>query len=711
MRWGASCKSIPPSIRPAPFYRSKLRFRRTFLREAMPPIYRTGHLLPAMRQNRLPLLPGRRCSRVAANAPMIANTVRHLWIKALIVVVVGLTFAPIVGHAFLTWDDNYTLSENPLIQHPSPANMMFYWRHGFMDLYVPVTYTVWTGVAFISQAIGHGDPAGNLDPHVFHAASILVHAINALLVFGLLRRLVANPWPAAAGALLFALHPVQVETVAWASGMKDLLCGMFSLIAIGQYLRAVQADGAGEAGLSNGRRRLHYILGMAAMLLGMLSKPTAMITPLLALIIDLLVLRRPWRKILISIAPYLLLAVPCLIWTKLWQPAGYSPSVPLWQRPLIAADALAFYLAKLLFPAHLAFDYGRAPSVVIDQGWAYFTWLVPAVVAAGLFIFRKRATGLIAAALLLAAGVAPVLGFSRFDFQTISTVADHYLYLALLGPALAGAWLLSRVSARNAGEEEGRPCSSAASKGGQKPFSGEAVACAAPLSNLRRLRTPDSVSIASWITAVALAILAARSAAQAHYWEDSRTFYSHTLEVTPGSWSSWYGLACLSHVEGRKLATRATEEAAAGRDPKQDRLAANEKLHEALDYYEQTLRLNPDDVAGQHGYAAILMYFGRSREAAEAFNQVLRRRDSMAPAAQVQYYQDTDLLGQCLYNCGRADLAVRAFRAATRLQPPPPGAAEHLRTVEAILAARAHKPDPVITDIRKESTESATGAN
>jgi tetratricopeptide (TPR) repeat protein len=637
---------------------------------------------------------------------MIANTVRHISIKALIVVVVGLTFAPIVGHAFLTWDDNYTLSENPLIQHPSPANMMFYWRHGFMDLYVPVTYTVWTGVAFISQAIGRGDRAGNLDPHVFHAASILVHAVNALLVFGLLHRLVANPWGAAAGALLFALHPVQVETVAWASGMKDLLCGMFSLIAIGQYLRAVQAPCAGEAGLTKGRRRLHYILGMAAMLLGMLSKPTAMITPLLALIIDLLLLRRPWRKILVSIAPYLVLAVPCLIWTKLLQPAGYSPSVPLWQRPLIAGDALAFYLAKLLFPAHLAFDYGRAPSVVINQGWAYFTWLVPAVVAAALFIFRKRATGLIAAALLLAAGVAPVIGFSRFDFQAISTVADHYLYLALLGPALAAAWLLTKWG------QKPFPIW----QRGQKPFSAESVACAFPLSSRRRLKTPDPFSIApfsvaSWITAVALAVLAARSAAQARYWEDSRTFYSHTLEVTPGSWSSWYGLACLAHVEGRKLATRATEEAAAGRDPRQDRIAANEKLHEALDYYEQTLRLNPDDVAGQHGYAAILMYFGRSREAAEAFNQVLRRRDMMAPAAQVQYYQDTDLLGQCLYNCGRADLAVRAFGAATRLQPPPPGAEEHLKTVEAILAARAHKPDPAITDIRKESTESAIGAN
>lgn len=214
----------------------------------------------------------------------------------------------------------------------------------------------------------------------------------------------------------------------------------------------------------------------------------------------------------------------------------------------------------------------------------------------------------------------------------------------------------------------------------------------------------------AWIAAVALAALAARSADQERHWQDSRTFFSYALEVTPRSWSSWYGLACLSHVQGRELATRATAEAAAGQSSRQDRMAANGKLHEALEFYEQTLRLNPDDVAGRHGYAAILMYFGRSREAAEAFVEVLRRRDMMAPAARIQYFQDTDLLGQCLYNSGRPDLAVRAFRAAVRLQPPPPGSVEHLRTMEAILAARA-KPGPAITDTRKEAAESATGAN
>ena len=587
------------------------------------------------------------------------TAIRPMWIRALIVIVVLATFAPVCRHAFVTWDDNYTLNENPLIQHPSPASLLFYWRHGFMDLYVPVTYTAWTGVAFVSQVIGHRDPTGKLDPRVFHAASVLVHAVNALLVFGLLRLLLRRAWPAAAGALLFALHPVQVETVAWASGLKDLLCGMFSLIALGQYVRAIQPAEAGQADRSVQRRRAHYILGLAAMLLGMLSKPTAMVTPLMALILDLLVLRRPWRKALVSIAPYVALAVPCLIWTKLWQPANYLRHIPLWQRPLIAADALAFYLFKLLIPVHLAYDYSRAPWVVIGKGWAFFTWLLPATFAATLLIFRKRAALLIAAALLLVAGVAPVLGFSTFDFEMISTVADHYLYLAMLGPALAAAWTLTLVPGRSS-------------------FSATQPMAALP-------RWP------AWVAGLTLAVLAARSADQERYWQDSRTFFSHALAVTPQSWSSWYGLGCLSHTEGRELAARATAEAADLSSSSRDRLAANDKLSEAMDYYEHTIRLNPNDVAGRHGYAALLMYFGRNREAVQAFAEVLRRRDTMSPAAQSQFYPDTDLLGQCLYNTGRPDLAIRAFRDALRLRPPPPGAAEHLKAMEAILAARTRQ--------------------
>jgi hypothetical protein len=589
------------------------------------------------------------------------------WARLLIVTLVLIAFGSVARHSFLSWDDDYTITQNPRIVHPSIANTLYYWRHGFMDLYVPVTYTAWSALAWISRMTsGRGDDAP-LSPFAFHAASIAVHAINSLLVFALLRRLLKRDWPAVAGALVFALHPVQVETVAWTSGLKDLLCAMFSLIALSQYVAAVSPSEDPQREPSAGNRRLHHALGLLAMLLGMLSKPTAMMTPALAIIIDGLILRRSWRKVIISAAPYLMLVVPCLIWTKLCQPSGFLRPIPFWQRPLIATDALGFYLYKLVLPIHLTFDYGRSPWVAVGKGWAYATWLVPAAVAVALIVFRHRTKPLLAAWLLLIAGVLPVLGLSTFDFEMISTVADHYLYLALIGPALAVAWALTRVA-----------------------------------------------SDAKWprnIACIALALFTVRSAEQSRYWQDSRTMFSHALDLNPESWSSWAGLAYLAHEDGKQLATRAVEEAARGENPIPDRMAADEALREAMEGYRRAISINPSMTAAHHGYGAMLMYFGDYPNAARAFNEVLIRRQVMSPAAQTQFYEDSDLLAQCLLYSGRADIAVKVLRDAMRLRPIPAGVEEHLRAAEAAVAARAKqvRENSSITGTQKETYEDAAG--
>jgi tetratricopeptide (TPR) repeat protein len=569
--------------------------------------------------------------------------------------IVLLVFAPIARNGFVAWDDDYTIQANPFIQQPSIPHMLHYWRHAFMDLYVPVTYTLWTIVGSIWKWSSGGADAP--DPRFFHAASILVHAFNALLVYGLLARLLKNAWAAAGGALLFALHPVQVETVAWASGMKDLLCGMFTLIALNQYVRAVQP--AEE----HPRPRLHHGLAMLAMMLAMLSKPTAMITPLLAMAIDRFMLGRSRRSVFRSIWPYFLLAVPCVVWAKMCQPPNYLRHIPLWQRPIVALDAVAFYIGKLLAPVHLGFDYGRAPWVIFQKKWAWFTWLVPGAIAGLLIRYRKAAPPLLAGALLFVAALAPVLGFSTFDFEMISTVADHYLYLAMLGPALAAGWMLTRLRIES--------------------------------------RAPALVVCA------VLALLAARSVDQAHNWHDSRRFFSHALEVNPQSWSSWFGLAYIDHNEGRDLAARATAQAGAG--ALQLRASADDRLNEAMECYQRAIEFNAYDVGAHHGYGAMLMYFGRYREAAREFIEVVRRRETMNPAARPQYYADTDLLGQCLLMCGHPREAVHAFRAALQLNPSAPDVQLHLRGAEAVLASEQARSRSAITDTARESSDSADG--
>ena len=653
--------------------------------------------------------------------PTTASARGPRWALALLILAVTLTFAPVLRNGFLAWDDDKTIEHNPRIEHPSAANLLHYWRHPYMDLYVPVTYTAWSGIAWASRLLHGSQSEDALDPRLFHAASLLLHLINTLLAYGVLRRLVKRPWPAAAGALLFALHPVQVEAVAWASGLKDLLCATFSLMALGQYLAAtgtrlgkcraaadipvvggadipVCPESASAGGIPPAERtrnstadknvcptgrqeclphwqarmsappriHIHYCLGLAALLLGMLSKPSAIVVPLLAAILDRLVLRRPPRRVLISIAPWVVLTIPCILWTRVCQPPVYLHSMPLWVRPLVASDAIAFYFFKLFFPLNLAFDYGRAPWVVMNHGWLYYTWIVP-VVTAGVLIVRRRANlELGAAALLLVAALVPVLGLSAFDFQMISTVADHYLYLAMLGPALAAAWWLSRCHSLSHGPAQ--------------------VAC------------------------VVLGLLAVRSSSQLSYWHDSRSFFTHTLEVTPDSWSSYHGLAFISHNEGQALARDAEDAARAGFDPAPLRMAADEKLTEAMGFYRQELRLNRGNLASWHGYGAMLMYFHRYGPAAEAFAQVVRRRPQLSPPEQVKFFVDTDLLGQALFYSGRLTESAHQFRAALTLNPTPPEAAKHLQAVEAALAAtRATPGSPQITDTAREATQNAAG--
>ena len=157
----------------------------------------------------------------------LASNTRRWMLRFAIFAITFLTFSRLTACDFVFWDDQATIQDNPRLNPPSWDTVWFYWttasEEKTMGLYVPVTWTVWTGLASISHLISRGI----LNPSLFHATNVLLHSITALLVFELLMELFGALIPAVIGALLFALHPVQVETVGWASGTKDLLCGLF----------------------------------------------------------------------------------------------------------------------------------------------------------------------------------------------------------------------------------------------------------------------------------------------------------------------------------------------------------------------------------------------------------------------------------------------------------------------------------------------------
>src|SRR5688500_1925594 len=342
-----------------------------------------------------------------------------LWPQRLLIVAAVLAALGRLGcHEFTGWDDPGTIHQNPSFNPPTLPKVAWYWtawgERAPMGLYVPLTYTFWGALAEVAY-LKVPDPTGiRLNPYVFHGANLALHVLSTLVVFELLRRLVPHAWAAMAGALLWGLHPVQVEPVGWASGTKDVLCGLLSMVALLEYVNFARGDPDPPAA-SRRTRALHYALGLLAFVGAVLSKPTGLVVPFIALAIHVFCLRRPLLRSAAALAPWFVVAVPFAVVAKLTQVTLGMEAGPLWQRALIATDALAFYLWKLIWPFSLGVDYGRRPSRVLEEGWLYYTWLAPAAVALALMLWRRRAPALVAAGVIFVAGVLPVLGFVTFQ--------------------------------------------------------------------------------------------------------------------------------------------------------------------------------------------------------------------------------------------------------------------------------------------------------
>ena len=343
------------------------------------------------------------------------------------------------------------ITDNPYLNPVTLPHVLHFWQKPYHNLFIPVSYTAYALLA-LSRTARHALPdaargMSPYDPHVFHAANLVLHLLNVLLVFRLLRRIVKNPWAALGGALLFGLHPVQVESVAWISELRGLLGSFFALLGP-VALSSVRVDAAGT-------RKTWPTALVVRLALSPVScwpccpSPARWSMPVFALLLDA-------GSCAEACAPLCMACRGGDCGPRLCaDDAGRSarprqPALPLWQRPFIAGDALAFYFAKMLLPLRLGIDYGRSPLFVLDHAWGYLTWLVPVGLGLLLWLLRRRYPMLCLAAALFVAGLLPALGLVPFLFQDFSTVTDRYLYLSLLGPALALAWALSRTQGRAA---------------------------------------------------------------------------------------------------------------------------------------------------------------------------------------------------------------------------------------------------------------------
>jgi hypothetical protein len=258
-------------------------------------------------------------------------------------------------------------------------------------------------------------------------------------------------WASAVGAAVFAVHPLQVEPVSWVTGMKDVLCGFFSVLALYLYLLARMRETVDTTS------KWLLAAASAAFVLAILSKSSAVMLPFIALLLDWTI--RPSgaaedgaKGRLAILVAWLIAAVPVVLATKHAEDiAGVRiPLVPMWQRPFVMGDTLAFYLGKTVAPIRLGPDYSRTPVWLMHHSWAYAMIAIPLALFVVTWALRGRAPWALAAFGLFVLALLPVTGITLFDFQFFSTVADRYMYFAMLGIALAVAGVIASMPPKGA---------------------------------------------------------------------------------------------------------------------------------------------------------------------------------------------------------------------------------------------------------------------
>lgn len=379
---------------------------------------------------------------------------RSLWLPLLLVVLVvsALPFLPSLEGGFVNWDDDVNFTNNPDFRGLGWSNLRWMLTATLMGHWIPLTWLTF----------GANYAIGGLDPWGYHLVNVLGHAASAGVFFLLARRLLAAALGArgdavdlgaALAALVFGVHPLRVESVAWITERRDILCTLFYLLAALAYLRGVEGGR-----LLAGRWRL---LALAAFAASLLSKAMSMTLPATLLLLDVYPLRRQglgWRRLLVEKIPFAVLAGLAALgallsvtrgatWTGF---EGYGPAA----RGAMSAYSFVFYPWTFLWPVGLSPLY-ELPARVnpLESRFLVPLIAVPAVTVA-LILLRRRWPGGLAAWLHSVIVLLPVSGFVHSGYQLAH---DRYSYLSGLGLALLVGGLFAWTRRQRAGGRVGRP--------------------------------------------------------------------------------------------------------------------------------------------------------------------------------------------------------------------------------------------------------------
>jgi len=523
----------------------------------------------------------------ASRARLPASQVGQVGWAFLLAGLALLAYLPALKGGFI-WDDDAHVTANPCIV--GPLGLKEIWTSGDAD-YFPLTLT-----SFWAQHALWG-----LNPWPYHAVTVLFHALCAVLFWRVLLRLgVPGAW---LGAALWALHPVQAESVAWISELKNTQSCLFYLGAALFFLRWLgPGDGAERKGSG-----WHYALSLLCAVLAIVSKSsTVMLPAALGLVWWWRRGKFGWRDAR-WLTPFLAVSGLAGAYTILEQRFHSGAMGPEWtlswaERFAISGKDVWFYLGKLTWPHPLIFIYPRW-----ETGPVHPAAFVPLAAMVGVFVLLwRRRTGALRPVFVAAVYfwflLFPVLGFFAVYFFRYSYVGDHFQYLASMGPlALAGA----------------------------------AIARCGTLGPI----SPSRRSILGGALLLALGVLTWRQCSQ---FRNEQTLWRETLVRNPGCWMADVNLAAIVASEGHFPEALARLEDALRLEP--DSAEANSsmgrllaivpgRLPEAIVHFETALRFRPDSAATHCDLGCALERTpGRSAEAVVQFEEALRLKPNFSTA-------------------------------------------------------------------------------
>jgi tetratricopeptide (TPR) repeat protein len=576
-----------------------------------------------------------------------------LAVAAGLFVVTFAAFAPSLGCGFINFDDPFYVTKNAHVdggltpegvRWAFTATRPFYW-HPLTWLSLELDASLWP------KADGKPNPFG------FHLTNVLLHAANAVLLFFALHSLTGAFWRSAAAALLFAVHPLRVESVAWVTERKDVLSAFFGLLALWAYAAYAR------------RPSLVRYLGVAvAFALSLMAKPMLVTLPFLLLVLDWWPLGRWSRARAVTVAaekiPLLALvagSVALTFQTNVVMP-GLEHVSPA-GRAGNAVIGYAFYLAKTVWPAGLAVFYphpldASVRNAHLPAGQLVASAVLLAAVTCATLAMWRRAPYLPAGWAWFVGTLVPVSGLA---VQAGSQAyADRFTYFPQIGLLVAGCWGLADLAGKR---------------------SREALVAAAAAAVLLAVLTQTRLAV--WRDPVdlwrnALAVTGDNHVALMNLGQlleergkdgEAARCYRKTLELDPDCFDAHVNLAMVFLRAGQVDEATKENETALRLDPNADGVYCNQGMVEvtrrrydrAITCFREALRLNPDSVQAHANLGGVFAEQGNLEEAALEHEEAVR----LSPDYASEHYN----LASVRFRQGKLDDAVRSYEQAVRCEP------------------------------------------